>query len=131
MAELLVYWKEHWTERLKPSELAKERMNRSEHDFVTLFLGSYRKGDVIRVEEDGFWTGPNARPWPGNIFRVIKVPGKTKQELLYLEESDEHFKRKYNLKNRLDRKIVNLKAEQLRPEHKQVTLAPLHPVTER
>jgi len=73
MAEFLIFNKDHWMSKLTSEEIA-EYAKTDEH-FPEKVAGQYVKGDVIEVRPDGFYTGPTAKGFNKNAFRIISVPG--------------------------------------------------------
>ena len=64
--EMLIYNTDHWFDRE-----TKPRQNELNVDGK--FDGRQKKGDVIEVREDGYWTGPQAKGYNKNVFAVITM----------------------------------------------------------
>lgn len=110
-AELLIYDKEHWMDKLSPTEVSKL----TPHDKVG-YDARYQKGDVVEIRPDGFWTGPTARGFNQDAFRVIALPGVSVKSVEKYTETQtdptidgEAFilkkKRRYNIQDGLSQKI--------------------------
>lgn len=71
-AEFLIYDKDHWMDELPPQELRRPissgQISQEEYD------SRYRRGDVVEVRPNGYWTGPRAKGFNREAFRVITVP---------------------------------------------------------
>ena len=78
MAEFLIYNKDHWVTKLTSAEIQSYRKKYKHWD--EKFLGHYVRDDVVECRPDGFWTGPNARGFNKDAFRVISVPGLSVQD---------------------------------------------------
>jgi len=74
MAEFLVYNKEHWMDALSPMEVAVRIANDSR--FKEAYDTRDRKGDVIEVRPDGFWTDGKRKGFgAAKGFALLVVPG--------------------------------------------------------
>lgn len=81
MAEFLIYDKDPWMDKISPDRY-QELIKRPE--FQQKYLARYRRGDVVEVRPDGFWTGPKAKGFNKEAFRIISVPG-LKPDKMYME----------------------------------------------
>jgi hypothetical protein len=103
MAEFLIFNREHWMDKLTPEEVS-ERTKTDEH-FKEKYDARYQKGDIVEVQEDGFWSKnkvlPNESKW-----KLVKIPGMSKEDAKQYMESELQddgrkivLKRKYKIKD--------------------------------
>ena len=59
--ELLIYNTDHWFD-LESSERKAELNKDGKYD------SRYKKGDIIEVREDGYWTGKNGKGYNNSIY---------------------------------------------------------------
>jgi hypothetical protein len=85
MAEFLIYDKNHWMDTLNASEMEEMRQKYSNWD--QKYLARYQRGDIVEVRPDGFWTGPTARGFNQEAFRVVSIPGLAVASVGNLTES--------------------------------------------
>lgn len=72
MAEFLIYDKDHWMDSLTQKQIND---NEKEHPgFKDKYNRRYQRGDIIEVQEDGFWTQKRAG-FGSHAFSLIVVPG--------------------------------------------------------
>ena len=74
MAEFLIYDKDHWMDKLNAADIEQMRA-RFPKTWDYKYLARYHRGDIIEVRPDGFWTGPNARGFDQEAFKVVSIPG--------------------------------------------------------
>lgn len=114
MAELLVYIGTHWFNALSVAE-QNMRPDKSKFDGVNV------SGDVIQVEEDGYWTHPvTGKGYRKDKYAVVIAPG-SKSEYTYLLKKDRTnfiHKRRYRVTNIISDKLALSKKEDLIVEDK-------------
>lgn len=79
MAELLVYIKKHWMDKLPYNEL-KKRIKGPE--FKRSYDNRYCKGNVIEVQPDDYWSKKHG--YNKMVFGVVCLPGTPTEEVKYL-----------------------------------------------
>ena len=108
MAEFLIYNKDHWMDKLNQEEYDKlmAHLHGAEK-----FLSRYQKGDIVEVQEDGFYTSTlkgNLSRWP---FRVVSIPG-VKPDKRYMEpimDGDVMLKRRrFNISTGTAQKVTTV-----------------------
>ena len=92
MAEFLIYNKNHWMDVMTAERYA-ELIKRP--SFAEKYLARYQRNDVVEVRPDGFWTGPKAKGFNKEAFRVISVPG-LKPDEKYMGASA-HKRRRFSI----------------------------------
>lgn len=93
MAEFLIYNKDHWMDSLNQEEYDKLI---STPQGQAKYLARYRKGDIVEVREDSFYTGTLKGDLSKWAFRVVVVEN-LKVDLKYAEpimQSDVILKRR-------------------------------------
>jgi hypothetical protein len=90
--EFLIYDKVHWMDKMAPERYAE--LIKTEH-FAEKFLARYQRGDVVEVRPGGFWTGPKAKGFNVEAFRVVFVFG-LKLDKKYMEPSA-HKRRRFSI----------------------------------
>ena len=78
MAEMLVQNFDNWLEKLTPTDLAKY-ISRYPKTFQAKYDGRSVKGDIVEIQEDGFWTVVG-RGWDKEHFDLLVVPLLTVKE---------------------------------------------------
>ena len=81
--EFLIYDKDNYMDKLTP-----ERWNELSQDssWAEKYLARYQRGDVIEVRPGRFWTGPKAKGFNTEAFRVVFVFG-LKPDKKYMESA--------------------------------------------
>ena len=71
MAELLIYNKEHWMDKLTPNQI--KGYIKKYPNFQAKYDRRYQKGDIVDVKEDGFFTKTlsSNNKYP---FRIVIIP---------------------------------------------------------
>ncbi len=105
MAEFLIYDKSHWIDKLNQKEY--DKLMAHPHG-AEKFLSRYQKGDIVEVQEDGFYTNTlkgDLSRWP---FRVVSIPG-VKPDKMYIEpimDGDTILKRRrYSISDGATKKV--------------------------
>lgn len=101
--EFLIFDKPHWMDNLTAEKISELSVN---PDWLYKYNARYQKGDIVEVRLDGFWTGPTARGFNKEAFRVISVPG-VKVDIKYMESSPTK-KRRYNILTGEGQKITTV-----------------------
>ena len=83
MAELLILKRDSWMESLSSEELDKYLAKYP--NFAEKYNARERKGDVVEIQEDGFWT-KTGRGYDKENFDMVIVKGKTKAELISMSQ---------------------------------------------
>lgn len=81
MAEFLIYDKDHWMDKINQEEY--DKLMATEYG-AEKYLARYRRGDIVEVRPDGFYTSTlnvATAKWP---FRVVVVTG-LKSDNKYVE----------------------------------------------
>jgi len=74
VAEFLVFDKNHWMDMLNAADIEQMRA-RYPKTWDEKYLARYRRGDIIEVRPDGYWTGPKALKFNREAFKIVCVPG--------------------------------------------------------
>lgn len=94
MAELLIYNTDHWMDKMPEADF--QRLSK-DTDWLKKYLARNRRGDVIEVRPDGYWTGPKAKGFDWNTFRVISIPGVDFSLVAHLGSRCANYQRRYRL----------------------------------
>ncbi len=78
MAEMLVQNFNNWLERLTPIDLSSY-ISRYPKTFQAKYDARSKKGDIVEIQEDGFWTVVG-RGWDKEHYDLLVVPGLGKKE---------------------------------------------------
>jgi hypothetical protein len=95
MAELLVYNTIHWWDNL-----TKEDKEKHDKHTQLKMVGRYKIGDVVEVRPDGYFTGPEAKGYRHDVFRLVIKPGDAElyKDLLdddmFIEDNKEYHIRR-------------------------------------
>ena len=81
MAELLVYNRAHWMDKLPETELQKRLQ---EKGFAKQYQNRWQPGHVVEIRPDGFWTQKCG--FRKDVFSVIALPGVPEKDVQYLLE---------------------------------------------
>lgn len=74
MADILIYWKDHWMDSLTPTQIQKY-VNK-DPNFMTKYNARNQRGDIVSVFPDGrIHSKAHA-----NTFAILRVPGVTVQK---------------------------------------------------
>ncbi len=76
MAELLIYAKIHWTSESPVS--AHVKMRKKYRYWDRKVQSATRRGDIIEVREDGYWS--EIHGWNKKVFALLKIPGLSLEE---------------------------------------------------
>ena len=100
--ELLIYDTQHWMDRIAVGDIAlkiaKGKITQQEYE------ARHRRGDIVEVRPNGYWTGEKAKGFNKKIFTVLTVPAvKYKSARKYMEPYIVNGKiikrRKYSIAN--------------------------------
>ncbi len=86
MAEFLVYNKEHWMDKLTQAEV--DTYAAAQPDFQAQYDSRYRKGDIVEVREDGYWTDGKRAGFGSHAFALIIVPNLSLEEAQKYTDAD-------------------------------------------
>ena len=81
MAEILIFNREHWMDKLDEKQLAAyvEKYPK----FMDKYNARTQKGDIVQIEDDGHFTG-TGRGYDKGSYDLVIMKGYTKKELQHL-----------------------------------------------
>jgi hypothetical protein len=73
MAEFLIYDTVHWSDKLTDAQ--RNKLGNDNEMWSRRYKARLRKGDIIEVRPDGYYTGARGKGFNRKVFRVLSVPG--------------------------------------------------------
>lgn len=107
--ELLIYNKIHYLDTLTEKEvtalIANGGTTKDKYD------ARHKKGDIVEVRPDGYWTGLHARGFDKEAFSVLSVPGVNHAENKHL--MNPYIEREENADRHIVERIVRRRKYQV------------------